>query len=309
MDFMTLALIALAILVFLGLFALLYALLNRGINLRERVRPTGAVEERSDLDERDAYYERLEKVFKPLGQMIPRSPEDLGREERRLMQAGIRRREGALILYGVRLALAGGILILTAFTGYLYAYPYLCLPLAILLGAALPDIWLSSRISERKDKLQLALPDVMDLSVVCVEAGLGMDQALLRIGQEIGETHPEISEELRIYSLEINAGRSRSDALRNLAGRTDVDDLKALVAVLIQADRFGTSIAQSLRIFSENLRTKRRQRAEERAAKITVKMIPPLVIFVFPAIFVVVAGPAIIQIAQQLLPLMGGEGP
>ena len=152
----------------------------------------------------------------------------------------------------------------------------------------------------------MGLPDMMDLAVVCVEAGMGLDQALQRIGEELRAPHPALSDELHLYNLEVNAGWKRPDALRNLAARTAVDDVRALVASLIQSDRFGTSIADSLRIFSNSLRVKRRQRAEERAAKMSVKIVVPLVIFIFPAIFAVVAGPAIIGLVRELLPFMAG---
>jgi tight adherence protein C len=147
----------------------------------------------------------------------------------------------------------------------------------------------------------------MDLSVVCVEAGLGLDQALMRIGQEFKLSHPDLSEELKLYGLEVGAGKRRADSLRNLANRTEVDDLKSLAAVLIQTDRFGTSVAQSLRVYAESMRVKRRQRAEERAAKMSIKMIPPLVFFIFPAIFIVVLGPGIISIGKHLIPTLAGK--
>ena len=178
--------------------------------------------------------------------------------------------------------------------------------LPVILGMVLPDLWLRRRISKRKENIQLALPDMMDLSVVCVEAGIALDQALQRIGKELRQPHPDLSDELRLYNLEVNAGWKRPDALRNLASRTGVDDVRSLVASLIQTDRFGTSIAYSLRIFSDSLRVKRRQRAEEKAAKMNVKIVVPLVIFIFPAVFAVVAGPAIIGLVRDLLPLMAG---
>jgi tight adherence protein C len=171
----------------------------------------------------------------------------------------------------------------------------------------IPDIWLKFKTAARKEAIQLALPDMMDLSVVCVEAGMGLDQALKRISDELRSSHPELADELYVYNLETNAGLPRAQAMRNLASRTDVDDVKALAGTLIQADRFGTSVAQSLRVFSEALRTKRRQRAEEKAAKMSIKIIVPLVLFIFPSIFVVVAGPAIIMLIRNLLPLMKGQ--
>jgi tight adherence protein C len=289
-------------LVFIALFSILYAMFGRSRTLEERVQ-SGEKEKQPRLNMR-ALLTRSEHIFKPLGEMIPRSPEEMSRQERRLVQAGFRRKDAPVLAYGVKVALA--ILLLVAFsaTG---RFSFVYIVLAVLLGAMLPDIWLSRRIKRRKEDIQLAIPDALDLTVVCVEAGLGLDQSLMRIGQEIRPIHRDLSDELRLLNLEVNAGKSRAQSLRNLAGRTDVDDLKALVAVLIQTDRFGTSVAQSLRVFSDSLRVKRRQRAEERAAKTTIKMIPPLVFFILPAIFVVVLGPAVITIVQELLPSLGGE--
>lgn len=141
----------------------------------------------------------------------------------------------------------------------------------------------------------------MDLLVICVEAGLGLDHALLRVSEELAITHPEFSDELQLVTAEMRLGKTRTDALRELARRTGLDDIKALVAMLVQTERFGTSIAQSLRVHSDDLRTKRRQRAEEMAAKISVKMVPVLVFFIFPALMIVVVGPAFIAIARQIL--------
>jgi tight adherence protein C len=139
--------------------------------------------------------------------------------------------------------------------------------------------------------------------VICVEVGLGLDQALLKVADEIAIVHPELSAELNMVSLEMRVGKTRLDALRDLAHRTGLDDLKALVAILAQTDRFGTSIVQSLRTFSDELRTKRRQRAEEMSAKVSVKMVPVLVFFIFPALLLVILGPAVIIVKKTLFPL------
>ena len=163
--------------------------------------------------------------------------------------------------------------------------------MAAVAGFILPDIWLGRRIKARQQILRLALPDALDLLVICMEAGLGLDQALLYVGQELRIAHPELCEEFDMVNAEMHVGKTRMDALRSLATRTGVEDLQALVATLVQTDRFGTSVAQSLRIHSDDLRTKRRQRAEEMAAKTTVKMVFPLVFFIFPALFVVILGP------------------
>jgi len=294
------------VLVFIALFSAASAMFGRSSTLEQRVRQTSEGETGSRFNLR-AFLKGTEHIFKPLGEMIPRSPEEMGRQERRLVTAGFRRKDAPVLFYGVKLALA--ILLLLAFTagGYMANNPLLYVVLAVLLGAMVPDFWMSRRIKKRKENIQLAIPDALDLTVVCVEAGLGLDQSLMRIGQEIRPIHRDLSDELRLLNLETNAGKSRAQSLRNLANRTEVDDLKALVAVLIQTDKFGTSVAQSLRVFSDSLRVKRRQRAEERSAKTTIKMIPPLVFFIMPSIFVVVLGPAIITLVQEFLPSLGNQ--
>jgi tight adherence protein C len=168
------------------------------------------------------------------------------------------------------------------------------------LGYVLPAFYIAARIKSRQKQMQKALPDALDLLVVCVEAGLGLNQALVRVSEEIERVSTVLSEQIGLVNLEIRAGTPRDEALRNLADRTGLEDIRSLVAMLIQTDRFGTSIAQALRVQSETLRTKRRQRAEEAAAKTTIKLVFPLVLFIFPAMFVVILGPALIQIFEVL---------
>ena len=292
-------------LVFLAVFVIGYAMFGRSSTLEQRVRQTGGEEKPRRRFKIGNLVRGAEQVVKPLGEMIPRSPEEMSRQERRLVTAGFRRKDAAVLFYGVKLSLAILLLLGFAVTGYLASNPLLYVVLAVLLGAMAPDFWMGFRIKRRKENIQLAIPDALDLTVVCVEAGLGLDQSLMRIGSEIRPLHRDLSDELRLLNLEVNAGKSRVQSLRNLANRTEVDDLKALVAVLIQTDKFGTSVAQSLRVFSDSLRVKRRQRAEERSAKTTIKMIPPLVFFIMPSIFVVVLGPAIITLVQEFLPSLG----
>jgi len=171
------------------------------------------------------------------------------------------------------------------------------------LGYLLPNIALARVAKKRQHRIRLGLPDALDLLVVSVEAGLGLDQAIQRVGEELDFAHPDLSEELRLINLELRAGKGRADALRNLADRTGVDDVSSLVAMLVQTDKFGTSVAQSLRVHSDTVRTKRRQRAEEAAAKTGVKMVFPLVFCIFPAIWVVTIGPAAIKFVQVLVPM------
>jgi tight adherence protein C len=168
------------------------------------------------------------------------------------------------------------------------------------LGYVAPTIFIGGRIRRRQKEMQKALPDALDLLVVCVEAGLGLNQALVRVSEEIERLSPVLSEQFALVNLEIRAGTPRDDAFRNMGERTGLDDLKSLMAMLIQTDRFGTSIAQALRVQADTLRTKRRQRAEEAAAKTTIKLVFPLVLFIFPAMFVVILGSAMIQIFQAL---------
>jgi len=249
----------------------------------------------------DAIIGALQRV----GNRVPRSPSEMGKLRLRLVRAGFRRDEALPVFFAIRLIVALG-----AFA--LLATPLLIrpnVPLAIGacgLGYVMPGIVLARLVKRRQHRITLALPDALDLMVVAVEAGLGLDQAMLRVGDELDFAHPELSNELRLVNLELRAGKARVEALRNLAERTGVDDVSSLVAMLIQTDRFGTSIAKSLRVHSDTLRTKRRQRAEEAAAKTGVKMVFPLVFCIFPPIFVVTIGPAVIKFVMILFPTING---
>ena len=167
-----------------------------------------------------------------------------------------------------------------------------------LLGWMIPFVYVKRKMRRRQDELERTLPDALDLMVVCVEAGLGLNQALVRVGEEMSRVSRTLAEELTLVSLEIRAGTPREEALRNLGHRTGVPEIRAFVSMLIQTDRFGTSIAQALRIHADELRTRRRQRAEEAAAKLTVKMLMPIVIFIFPSIFLVILGPAVFHMGD-----------
>jgi tight adherence protein C len=217
-----------------------------------------------------------------------------------MLRAGYRSAEALLAMRGVKLIFPIATLAGVYFSG-LYRINAFLLPLiAFALGYLLPDMWLTWRVSVRQRQLRRALPDALDLLVICVEAGLGLDQAIMKVSQDMKIAHPELSEELQFVNLEMRVGKTRIDALRELARRTGLDDIKSLVGMLIQTERFGTSIAQSLRIYSDDMRLKRRQRAEEMSAKTSVKMVPPLVFFIFPALMVVILGPAIITLIHQL---------
>ena len=243
------------------------------------------------------------QFLKRMGEKVPRSPKELGTLRLRLVQAGFRQRENLSIFLAIRVGFA--LLTFAVFASPVLVRPNLLFALGALgLGYVLPGMVLARLAKRRQHRIRLALPDALDLLVVSVEAGLGLDQALARVGQELRSAYPDLSHDLRLVNLELLAGTARSEALRNLAERTGVDDLSALVAMLVQTDKFGTSVANSLRIFSDTLRTKRRQRAEEAAAKTGVKMVFPLVVCIFPAIWVVTIGPAAIQFVKVLLPII-----
>jgi tight adherence protein C len=219
-----------------------------------------------------------------------------------MVRAGYRSPEAMMAVRGFKILVPVALVAAVFFTGAYTFNPFLVFGIAAVAGYLLPDMWLTWRVSARQRLLRRALPDGLDLLVICVEAGLGLDQALLRVAQELNVAHPELSDELQLVNLEMRVGKTRLDAMRELARRTGLDDIKALVSMLIQTERFGTSVAQSLRVHSDDLRMKRRQRAEEMAAKTTVKMVPALVFFIFPALMVVILGPAIIAIMRQLMP-------
>lgn len=248
--------------------------------------------------------QRVQRVLTDVGKLLPPSTRQLSHTRRLMVRAGYRRPESALVLQGVKLLLPIALLSLVYFTGFYRNNPFFIIGLALLLGFMLPEMWLTWRVRRRQHRLRMAMPDALDLLVVCVEAGLGLDQALLRVAEELKIVHPELTEELQLVHLEMRVGKTRLEALRELGARTGVDDIKSLVAMLIQTDRFGTSVAQSLRVHSDTLRTKRRQRAEEMAAKAPVKMVPVLVFFIFPALFIVILGPAVISLLRQLFPAL-----
>jgi tight adherence protein C len=244
--------------------------------------------------------ERVRSTLASVGKIVaPKAASS--RSQLMMARAGIRRSDAMLAINGVKVLLPLTLMAIAVLSGLYPWNPVIVLALAALVGYLIPESWLLWRIRSRQHRLRLAMPDGLDLLVICVEAGLGLDHSLLRVSQELQITHPELSEELQLVNTEMRLGKTRTDALHELARRTGLDDIKALVAMLVQTERFGTSIAQSLRVFSDDLRLKRRQRAEEAAAKISVKMVPVLVFFIFPALLVVILGPAAITIMRQFL--------
>jgi tight adherence protein C len=217
---------------------------------------------------------------------------------RRLMLAGYRKPYHPDVFLGSRLAVPA-VLGLTVALVFSENTIFLFL-LAVVLGFFVPDMWLTYAINKRREKLRLSLPDGLDLLSICLEAGLGLDQGIVRVGQELRVSHPELSEELLLVNFEQRAGVQRNAAWQSFAQRANFESARSFVAMLIQTDRFGTPIAKSLGAFSDALRTQRRQKAEEMAAKTTIKLVPPLVFFIFPSMGVVVVGPAVIAVSDFL---------
>jgi tight adherence protein C len=247
------------------------------------------------------------RVLRQIGQYVPSSPPDASDLRHRLIMAGYRDDGAITIFYGIQVV-AAVMLVVLVFVFRLFSdntmMRMLMLGMSGVMGWMGPGMILERMIKARQERLRLSLPDALDLMVVSVEAGLGIDQAIQHVSHELHISHPEVSEEWSLVNLEMRAGKRRSEALRNLADRTGESDLRKLVAILVQNDRFGTSMAESLRSHSDFMRTRRRQEAEERAGKVGVKLVFPIFFLILPSMMVVTAGPALLQIFKYLFPLM-----
>ncbi len=232
--------------------------------------------------------------------VIPKSEKEVSILRQRLIRAGYREDSAVRVFYGgkfVLMLLTLTLVLVTKVASFNYFFVIFA---ALAFGFIAPDFWLSRKITSRQRRIRLGLPDVLDLFVVCVEAGLSLDQAVVRTANELEKSTPDLSDELKIVALEQRAGCPRDEAWNHLAERTDVDQIRHLVTMLIQSEKFGTSVAKVLRVHSENHRTKRIQQIEEQAAKTTVKILFPLVFCIFPSLFLVVLGPALILMFEQL---------
>ena len=249
-------------------------------------------------------------LAKPL---TPTTEAEMGKLRQSLVEAGFRGETAPIVYLSIRaacamlfLALGGGVSV------YLYGATYAALIRLLFIGAIgfyLPILALRILGSKRKHQIFLGLPDALDLMVVCVEAGLGLDQAMRRVAQEMKKSYRIVADEFGLCNLHLQMGRAKAQVLQDLGQRTGVDDLRALASILVQADKFGSSVATALRVQSDSMRTRRQQIAEEKAAKTAVKLIFPLVLFIFPGIFVVLVGPAGIQMAREMFPAMNGTAP
>jgi len=244
-------------------------------------------------------------VIEQFQNILPKSEAEVSVIMARLQRAGFRDESAVKIFYGSKFIVPVLLCLLAFITRVASFSPFFIYIMCLGLGFLIPDFWLGRRITKRQSKIRRGLPDVLDLLVICIEAGLSLDQATARTSVELKVAQPELCDELNIVVLEQRAGRPRGEAWKHFAERTDVDCVRNLVSMLIQAEKFGTSIAKTLRIHGDTLRTQRVQAVEEAAAKTTIKLLFPLVFFIFPALFVVVLGPAFISIMQALGNLCG----
>lgn len=256
------------------------------------------------IDDEGRGAELAERLASPLSRLLPPSAAEAKKLQKQLMQAGFRSPGAPLIYRGIQLASLAGLPAIVAIACAVLARPLsgalLWILSAFVIGFFLPRYALRRMIRSRQQLVRWGLADALDLMVISIEAGLGLNAAMMKVSSELKDVHPDISEEFELANLEIRVGRERDEALRNLADRTGVDDLRSLVAMLIQTDRFGTSIAKAIRAFSDSLRTKRRQRAEQAAQKAAVKLLFPLACFLFPTLFIAILGPAALQLMDTL---------
>lgn len=280
--------------------------------LQELSDPRRKSQNDKDAKKSEAITRVLEKASPTLAKpLTPTSEKEMGKLRQDLIEAGFRSESAPLTYLAIRaivslvfLGMGGGIsLLMYGFTGTAAIRTFV----VGAIGFYLPMLALGQLVKRRKNQIFLGLPDALDLLVVCVEAGLGLDQAMRRVSDEMKNSYRIISDEFGLCNLHLQMGRARNQVLTDLGQRTGVDDLRSLASILIQADKFGSSIANALRVQSDAMRTRRQQIAEEKAAKTAVKLIFPLVLFIFPGIFVVLVGPAGIQMAREMFPAMGGN--
>jgi tight adherence protein C len=299
------------------LTALMFVAITAGISfvgLRLWVRPKEAMERVTGVtvaaEQASAGHPSLafRDMLVRLGTVLPASPKEVTTMHRSLIRAGIRNPNALKILYGAKVAfgvLLPILMVVAVSNSQADTGPkFMAVAAAAAVGFFGPNEYVKLRSKRRQHQLRRGLPNALDLLVVCVESGLGLDQAILQVSKELEEAHPEISEEFAFVNLELKAGKRRVEALRNLADRTAVEDLKKLVAVLIQADRFGTSIAASLRGHADYMRVQARQIAEEKAAKLGVKLVFPIFFCILPTLFVVTVGPMAVTIVREVIPSM-----
>lgn len=300
MTFVVLAFLAVFLLIASGGFLLFYreVMLQRiseAINPRPKEKSLGSVVQQAKTS--------IGSLMESVENLMPKSKQEVSVILQRLTRAGYRNESAVKVFYGCKVVLPillSGIALVTGLANFGPFFVYL---LTLGGGFLAPDFWLGKKIEKRQKKINRGLPDVLDLLVICMEAGLSLDQATQRTAQELRTSQPELCDELNIVVLEQRAGRARSDAWKNMSERTGVESIRNLVSMLVQTEQFGTSIAKMLRVHSDSLRTLRVQMVEEMAAKTSVKLVFPLVLFIFPALFLVTLGPAAIVMVESFTAL------
>ena len=280
-----------------------YAARKRSFQKRLREETASAEEDAAPSQPSDQIGDKVRHFLTRIGRLIaPKTVENRSKSREKFLKAGMRSSTAVGVFWGVKLLVAtclpAGFLLLSITFFRIFSTPGIAAIAAALglLGLYVPELWLKIRISRRRDKISRAIPDALDLMTICLEAGMGLDATINRVGEELRLSHPVLSDELKLMTLELRGGKSRQEALKNLAARTDVEDLNSLVLVLVQAEKFGTSIAQTLRVYADSFRTKRYNRAEEQAAKMPVKLVFPLALFMLPALVMFIMSPAVIRI-------------
>jgi tight adherence protein C len=266
--------------------------------LRDLARPVG-----DDLwREPQSLTEAPNLLAERISRIVPRSAERMSEMRQRLVSAGYRSQASPVVFAASQIvsSIAVGVVVLAIGGNFPVAL------LSVIAGFLLPGFWLSRQIKQRGRAIQNGLPDVLDLLIICLESGCSLDQALLKSGEELAVAYRAIGDELTVVTNEIRAGTARSEALTHFADRTRVEDVRSLVAMLVQTDRYGTSVAHALRVHADLLRSRRRQRAEERAAKASVKLVFPLVFCLFPAFYLIALGPALLQVVRAFFSAVAG---
>jgi tight adherence protein C len=293
-----------AVFTVLGIFMFIRSVMERRA-LLEKIQHDGSPAASGDSDGKASEQTLLVRLSLWLGNLArPKDENEISRSRLLFLRAGYRQRNLPIVFLGLKLLLAAVLpaaffLAQTLFFHMPAVYAILAAVMLVIVGFNLPNMWVKWKISRRKERITEGIPDALDLLVVCVEAGMGLDQAISRVAAEMELTNKPISEEFKMLNMEMRAGLTRRDSLKNLSARTALDDVNSLVTLLIQTDKFGTSVGQALRVHSDTMRTKRYQRAEERAAKIPTKLIFPLLLFIFPSMFIVFLGPPLIQVFRM----------
>ena len=303
--------------VFVATFAVAIWVLGRtvGNTANQRLKRVMGVDASEPSRATGQWLDRLARATKPVAKLsLPEEGYESSALRRRFLNAGVRGASAPMAYFGAKTVLALGLpllafVLLTVVGAKVQGAGLLLILLLVsTFGFYFPNYVLSKAIRRRQLEIFENFPDALDLMTICMEAGLGTEAAMTKVAEEMVHNSPTLSEELRLVNLELRAGSSRDRALRNLGIRTGVEEVEGFVTMIIQADRFGTSIAQSLRVHSETVRTRRRQKAEETAAKIPLKLLFPLIFCIFPALMLVIMGPAVIQMIRVVMPTMSGQG-